>query len=101
MRRLLFAGLFVLAACDGPDMDVFVGHSESTLRESLGAPTTVVQMPEGARVLSYRFDRQYAALPASGPLDGTGPGALFCTTNFMIRDGMVIGLSRFGTDCPA
>ena len=99
MRKLLVAGLLVLAACDGQDMDMFVGHSERTLRDSLGPPTAVVHVPDGTRVLTYRLDRQFAALPASGPLDGTGQGALFCSTSFIVRNGFIVSLSRFGNDC--
>ncbi len=100
MRKLLFAALLVLAACDGQSMDVFVGHSEQTLRDSLGPPTAVVYVPDGTRVLTYRIERQYAALPASGPLDDTAQAAPFCSTSFIIRNGFVASLSHFGNDCP-
>ena len=99
MRKLLFAGLLALAACDGPDMEVFVGHSEQTLRDALGAPTAVVRVPNGSKILHYRLEQQFAALPASGPLDGTGQGLLVCANNFEIRGGMVVSLNRFGAGC--
>lgn len=100
MRKLLIAGVFILAACDGPGMDVFVGHTEQTLRDNLGTPTTVVNVPDGTRILSYRLSRQFAALP-SGAQDGVGSSAPYCSTTFVIREGVVASLSQFGNACPA
>ena len=101
MRKLLIAGVFILAACDGPGMDVFVGHTEQTLRDTLGVPTAVVYLPEdGSRILNYRLGRDFAVLPGVGPEDGPAFEAQFCSTNFRIRDGIVAGMSQFGNTCP-
>ncbi len=101
MRKLLMAGVLILAACDGPGMDVFVGHTEQTVRDSLGAPTSVVHVPDGTRILNYRLSRQYAALPSGGPQDGGGFDQPYCSTTFVIRDGVVASLSQFGNSCPS
>lgn len=101
MRKLLIVGAFILAACDGPGMDVFVGHTEQTLRDNLGTPTTVVNVPDGTRILSYRLSRQYAALPSNGSQDGLGFSEPYCSTTFVIREGVVASLSQFGNACPA
>ena len=100
MRKLLIAGAFILAACDGPSMDMFVGQTEQTLRDNLGTPTTVVNVPDGTRILSYRLSRRDAALPVSAQ-DGVGSGVPYCSTTFVVREGVVASLSQFGNSCPA
>ena len=98
MRKALLAGLLVLAACDGSDMDFFIGHPESVLRGTLGTPTATFTAPDGTRVLAYRDDAQYAALPGLYPAGAAG-AAPFCTSSFTIMNGFVADVSQFGDGC--
>ncbi len=99
MRKMLVAGLLCLAACDGSDMEFFVGHSEGVLRDALGPPSVTSIAPDGTRVLTYRDDAQYAALPGSYPAGAVGT-VPFCATSFMVIDGTVLDVSQFGDGCP-
>ena len=109
-----------LAACKAidykyqEDLDSWLGHSESELVRTLGAPHRVYETQQNERILTWVKARQ-ESLPSMSdgtydPLTGmySGPtlhptgGAilnLLCETTFTVLNGRVVGASHSGNDC--
>jgi len=117
IRLSILSCAVLLAACVTTEgyqeiVTSWVGSSEADLVSSWGAPQGVYDAGSGERILTYSSRRQftttnYTYIP--NPYTGVGisvpSGQTLhdrqCTTNFTVRNGVVVASSFQGNDCRA